>query len=315
MGVGRKGLLSFAAAAALLATTAPSAMGAISEFPVGTQDSQPSAIVVGPDGNLWVALTTASRIARVSPAGAVTEFTLPAGRGPTDLAVAGDGVLYFTEQTGDRIGRLNPTAGSDGAIQASIAEFAVPGAGSAPTGIALGSDGALWFTEQGSDQIGRLTTAGVITNEYAVPGLSNALTGIVAGPDGALWFTQRDASQIGRIDTAGNIIETNVAGVLSTPNALGDITVGPDGALWFTIPGVDQIGRIATSGALTRFATSPGAGAEVVPPARTAPLVHGGRRRQDRPYHDRRRRLSIHPAGPIRRAVGHHCRPGRRPLV
>ena len=45
------------------------------------------------------------------------------------LTVGPDNNLWFTENTGDRIGRLNPLAGSDAAIQASIAESAVPGAG------------------------------------------------------------------------------------------------------------------------------------------------------------------------------------------
>ena len=83
----RSWLMSCAAAAVLLATTAPAARGSIAEFPVGNQDSQPTGIVAGPDGNLWVAETTGSRIARVTPAGVATEFTLPAGRGPVDLAV------------------------------------------------------------------------------------------------------------------------------------------------------------------------------------------------------------------------------------
>jgi virginiamycin B lyase len=252
--------LSIAVGTLFLAATAPEARAAISEFPLGTSSSTPTGIVATPDGNLWVAQTSASRIARVTPAGVTTEFTLAAGREPFGLTVAG-GLLYFTERGGDRIGRINPFAGSDAAIQATITEFTVL-AGGAPTGIVAGSDGALWFTESGTDRIGRLTTAGVLTNEYAVPGAGNVPTGIAAGADGALWFTERGSSQIGRITTAGAITEFAVPGLTTQPNALEAITAGPDGALWFAAPGVDQIGRITTTGAQTRFLAADGAGIE-----------------------------------------------------
>ncbi len=250
---GRSRVLSLVVMAVImLGPLAPQALGAVSEFATPTAGAAPTGIVTGPDGNLWVAEARGSRIARVTPTGAMTEFTLPAGREPFDLAVSG-GLLYFTERTGDRIGRIDPGAGGDAAIQASVAEFAVPGAGSGPTGIAAGSDGNLWFTQPSADQIGRLTPAGTIT-EFAVPGAGSGPLGIVAGPDGALWFTERGSSEIGSITTGGVFAEFRVPSLLSEPNDLGAITVGPDGALWFAVPGVDQIGRITTAGEQSRFA-------------------------------------------------------------
>jgi virginiamycin B lyase len=253
--------LSVTVVGVLLAVAASDARGAISEFPLNSPSSEPTGIVATADGNLWLAETSVARIVRVTPTGAVTEFTLPAGREPLDLAIAG-GLVYFTERAGDRVGRINPTAGSDAGIQASIAEFAVPGAGSAPTGIALGSDGALWFTESGSAEIGRLTTAGVITNEYPVPGTGSGPSGIAAGVDGALWFTEQGSGEIGRVTTAGAVSEFIVPGLSTQPNSLGAITAGPDGALWFAASGVDQIGRITTAGAQSRFVVADGAGIE-----------------------------------------------------
>ncbi len=246
--------LSALVAAFLIGPATPTAMAAITEFPLPTAGAAPAGITAGPDGNLWMAESEASRIARITPAGVVTEFVLPPGREPFDLAIAG-GLVYFTERAGDRIGRLDPAAPN---IQASIAEFVVPGAGSAPTGIAAGADGALWFTQSGGDQIGRMTTAGAVT-EFAVPGIGSVPTGIAAGPDGALWFTQRDSSEVGRITTAGAITEFAVPGLTSRPNDLGAITVGPDGALWFAVSGLDQIGRITTAGDQTRFSIADGA--------------------------------------------------------
>jgi streptogramin lyase len=220
------------------------------EFSAGiTPDSAPAGIVEGPDGNLWFAEFAASRLGRITPAGVVTEFALPAGRGPLNLAVGSDNKLWFTENSGDRIGRIDPLAAD---VLASLVEFAVPGAGSAPNDIAAGPDGALWFTQSGSDQIGRVTTAGTMT-EFDVPGVGSTPAGIANGPDGAVWFTQGGSGQIGRITTAGVVTEftvpVNGAG-FSDPE---DITAGPGGHLYFTDFGRSQIGRLTTDGQFTQF--------------------------------------------------------------
>jgi streptogramin lyase len=219
----------------------------LTEFPVPTAASSPTDIVRAADGNFWFTEFGADRVGRITPAGVVTEFVLPAGRGPLGIAAGPDGLIYFAERTGDRIGRLDPLAGSDAAIQASLAEFVVPGVGSAPTDITAGPDGNLWFTQTASNEIGRLTPAGVVT-EFAVPGANSAPTGITSGPDGALWFTQSVSNEIGRIATDGTVTEFAVPGDASAPNS---IATGPDGALWFTQFGSDQIGRITTAGVVT----------------------------------------------------------------
>src|SRR3954447_11649052 len=95
-----------------------------------TAGALPAGIVFVPqDGNHWFAEFAASRIARITTGGTITEFTLPAGRGPLNLTVGPDNNIWFTENSGDRIGRINPMAGDDAAIQTSIMEFAVPNLG------------------------------------------------------------------------------------------------------------------------------------------------------------------------------------------
>lgn len=225
---------------------------AISEFPLPTASSAPDGITAGPDGNLWAVEAAADRVVRITPAGAITEFSLPAGREPLDVVAAG-GLMWFTERSGDRVGQLNPGAGGDAAVQASLTEFAVPGVGSRPTQITAGPDGNLWFSETGSDQIGRLTPAGIIT-EFAVPGAGSAPTGIVSGPDGALWFTQAGSAEVGRITTAGVVTNEFAVPSLEFPaTRLGSITQGPDGAMWFVDTALDHVRRITTSGAHSQF--------------------------------------------------------------
>src|SRR4051812_42437035 len=51
----------------------------------------PAGIVAAPDGNHWFTEFSASRIARVTPTGTITEFTLTAGSGPLNITVGPDG--------------------------------------------------------------------------------------------------------------------------------------------------------------------------------------------------------------------------------
>ena len=53
-------------------------------------------IVAGGDGNLWVAEEGRESIARVSPRGDVTQYTLGPGQYPQAMAASADGRLWFT---------------------------------------------------------------------------------------------------------------------------------------------------------------------------------------------------------------------------
>ncbi len=247
---------------------------------------QPDGITTGPDGNLWFAETGADRIGRMTPAGVLTEFplpavTVPAGStgpppGPTKITVGPDGALWFTGIPGE-VGRIT-TAGV-------VTEFAVPlvpppagsSAGTVSTeavllAITTGPDGALWFTGV-PGEVGRITTTGVVT-KFAVPDIPPpagspkgtastpaTLSAITVGPDGALWFTGVPG-EVGRITTSGMVTEFAVpdvpppagspAGTASTVATLTSITAGPDGALWFAgVPG--EVGRITTTGVVSEL--------------------------------------------------------------
>lgn len=155
------------------------------DFPIPTPFSDPSRLVVGPDGNIW--------------------FT-------EQGAVGANGSRQPTSPSPGKIGRISPNG--------QIAEFTTPGQNfpsrvSNPAGITVGADGNLWFTEysyltvdtmvqHGGNMIGRITTSGQIT-EYPIPTQFSRADGIAAGPagDGGVYFTQSPANfafgAIGRI--------------------------------------------------------------------------------------------------------------------
>jgi virginiamycin B lyase len=216
--------------------------GTVTEFPLAVDPnnplgagSAPTAIVAGPDGNLWITEAAGGTIDRVTPAGAVTAFPIPTpGSHPTGIAAGPDGALWFTEA--GKVGRI----ASDG----TITEFSATASGGQ---IAAGPDGALWFTEPTANRIGRTTTTGQVT-EFAVPTPSAYPTAITAGPDGALWFTERDANKVGRIGTDGTVVEIPLNAAPDNPFGLGNvpsgIVTGPDGAIWFTEMGTDKVARL-----------------------------------------------------------------------
>ena len=289
----RPGRIAFVRAAVLgIGLSAAARAQLITEFTAPVANSEPSALTLGPDGNMWV--FAAHEMLRITPDGVIMEFPLGVNRSVNFVTTGPDGNLWFTDEATDKIGRLttagvvtefpvlstNPglvgiVTGSDGALwfvegnankigrvttAGVVTEIPVPTAG-VPLQIAAGPDGNLWFTEFTAGQIGRITTAGVIT-EFPVPTANSQPQGIAAGPDGNLWFTETDASKIGRVTPDGTF--TEFAMRTPTDNAIG-IAAGPDGALWFTQDGANRVGRITTDGKVTDLpVATPDAGVDIV---------------------------------------------------
>ena len=217
------------------------ASAAISQQTAGTSNA-PLYLARAADGNYWHTQPAANRVARMTPAGTVTEYALPsAASNPFDIVAGADGNMWFTELDGGRIGRITPNGG--------ITEFPLPNTSSQPRGIAAGPDGNIWFTEIATARIGRITPQGVIT-EFDIPWTGAVPRGITAGPDGNLWFSDSGGLSIGRITPAGVMTRFPVSG--ASGNMRG-ITVGPDRNIWFAELTGNRIGRMSTAGEFTAF--------------------------------------------------------------
>ena len=140
---------------------------------------------------MWFAETLGNRVGRITPAGVITEFTLPVpGRNPEDITAGPDGALWFTERDANRIGRMT-TAG------VVTNEYVIPTAGSVPYSITLGPDGALWFVEFPSgNKIGRIDTSGSFQEHSPFPITTALRVTSWPGPDGNLWFTESNAPRV-----------------------------------------------------------------------------------------------------------------------
>ena len=205
----------------------------------------PFAIVAGPDGNLWFTEPARMLIGRITPSGAITEFsagTSP-GSNPMWITTGPDGNIWFTAAGQGLLARITPGG--------QITEIEATGGPSAGA-ITAGPDGNLWFTD-GLARLGRVTPAGEVT---AFSGVLDPFD-IAAGPDGNLWFTEHGRGRIARITTGATVTRFH-AGISSSPRS---IAPGPDGNLWFSEPFRDVIGRITPSGEVDEFChgISPGA--------------------------------------------------------
>ena len=222
----------------------PVPSGTVVEWSDATPNFTPRAIAAGPDGNVWYAGATPSNgvLARITPAGAITDFLLGASVRPAALATGSDGNLWLADSASNSLLRFSMNGTQAGAPLSS---------GSAPSAMSMGPDGAMWITDSGT---GRVTCANAAGSEasFAVPN-SVALAGIAAGPDGALYVTDSSAPFVARI-TSG--CTTSSSGVVSefplhVSSGSGGIAAGADGALWFTemLPGpAGALGRMTVDG-------------------------------------------------------------------
>ena len=217
--------------------------GTITEYNLGASKG-PRSLVVGPDGNLWVAFQTASTIAKVvTSAGSVssvTEYATTTGSaGPFGLCSDGTN-LWATLNTVSKITKIT-TAGS-------VTEYSTTTGSAGPFDCCLGPDGNVWFTEQASgiNQIAKITSGGTVT-EYA--SVSADPQGIAA-VNGELWVVLSSANKIGRYATSGSQIAEYT---ITTGSSSSRFITAAGSDLWFTESSGNKLSVIG--GALTTTKT------------------------------------------------------------
>lgn len=218
--------------------TARPAPGDVSLFPLPSGQA-PSYVAGGADGNVWFTITgftaPAGGVGKVTPSGAVTEFSVPSPLNtPYNITAGPDGNVWFTEIFGGKIGRVTPSG--------TITEFTV---GGQPTGITVGPDGNLWFVDMGLSSLRSITTSGVLGVQFG--GLNNPRE-VVTGSDGNLWVSEFNGGTITRVTPFGSMTRFPLPPGSFFPQG---VALGPDGNVWFTAS--DMIGKITPSGTITRF--------------------------------------------------------------
>jgi sugar lactone lactonase YvrE len=115
----------------------------------------PDAVTSGELGMVWFEDNYGNQraIGRITPHGAVKEFTHNLGTGlQDDITLGADGNVWVEQSMPGGIARIKP--------QGTITEFThglLPGAGSDGDQIVTGPDGNLWFSDRGAKAIGRVS--------------------------------------------------------------------------------------------------------------------------------------------------------------
>jgi streptogramin lyase len=244
-------------------TTAHAApFAALKQFKVPTSDSEPRAITNGSDGNRWFTEGTEfdaapAKIARITPAGAITEFTPGLADGCnfciiTDIAQGPGGILYITSN--------DPTV-----MRFDVATLSFDTPVQMPNTSALGGDVAVgatdaWITDSNNDVVWRYHLADGQFTSFAVSDPGD----VAVDPQGNAWFTQPGdvntpgASNIGRIDAVTGAVTLTPTTDGSTTVAPRNVTVAADGQVWFTARFTPQaVGRLdPSSNTVTLFPLS-----------------------------------------------------------
>ena len=262
-------------AAALLPAVATAAPAVNGEFAV---TEKPGQLTTGPDRNVWVVLGGAAKdLAKITPAGVVTEYDAADIAGAVGITTGGDGNLWVTMPSSvAKIDPANPTA----AVKFAIADLTdargitadtsgnlwaasgdklikIPTAapatytkttitGMGARGIARGTDGTLWIADFGGQRIVNATTAGVPTF-YATGGGPQE---VAIGPGTQIAYSNPTASpqSIGRITPGGTAQATDVP--MTDPFG---IVLGGDGAYWTSQFAAGTLTRMTTAGVTTKL--------------------------------------------------------------
>jgi streptogramin lyase len=198
---------------------------------------QPKQLTQGPDGNIWAAV--GGKVARITPAGGVTEFD-PAGIGtPKGITAGPDGNLWVTQSGG--VAKFSP-ADPNSAQGFSIAYIGQPQA------ITAGPDGNLWTAS--GDEVVKIPPANPATAGH------KKVTGLdargIASSGGRLWVVNRTGKAIVSVTPDFGTITPHP--VTAGPQ---EVAGGPNGQVAYTDPGQNphEVGRLTQgAAALKSFA-------------------------------------------------------------
>ena len=190
-----------------------------------------------------LALTIARPLnAEQGTAARITEYPVPAGSHPHDVAPASDGGVWYVAQRSGELGRLDPATGQVRHIKL--------GDGSRPHGVIVGPDGAPWITDGGLNAIVRVDPATEKITVFPLPSGRDGANLNTATFDkrGVLWFTGQSGIY-GRLDPKVGKVE-----VFDAPKGTGPygIAAVPDGTVYYASLAGSYIARLdSVTGAAT----------------------------------------------------------------
>ena len=217
------------------------------QFSIPVAANRPQWIAAGSDGNMWFTEQPGNTVAKVTPAGVVTECpAIPTvASDPRGIIGASDGNLWFTEFAGSKITRV--TTGC------AYTEFSTLFATDGPQLLTDRGDGNVWFTGNTGNHVGFQGLTSGVSGETTIPTPNSKPFGIAPAPDLNLYFTENAVDQLGRIPMLfGAITEVPLA-TGSAPSQIvrgpsTETTCGGGPCMWFTLFGTSRVARLNPAG-------------------------------------------------------------------
>jgi virginiamycin B lyase len=283
----RLALLTAVLSALLVPAAQAAPVGGLKQYKVPTANSEPGAITLGSDGNMWFTEGTSFTLAppklgRVTPAGTVTEFPIQCSDCILSDVVQGpSNILYFTSNDAE-LGRFNVATGTQ-----LLPSIEMPDIDVLAGKLAVHGDD-VWITDFINNSVWRYDIPTGVFTQFAPPTPGSSPNYVAVDNAGTVWFTEVGAGQIARLNPqTGAITEfpatsfpqgiavatdgqvwfaqrvtpqavlrfnpaTNVLTPFSVTNAgPQSIVAAPDGSMWFTQNTKGNIARITNGGAIT----------------------------------------------------------------
>jgi len=213
-------------------STAARATRTMTVYPVPTSAAALRRITTAPNGDMWFVEQDANKVGRITPAGAITEFTLPptttGGGWVYDLDVDAAGNVWVVWDQGRKVSRFHPNAPTQGVAWDLGAPYGEE--------IRVGPD-ATWVT-MSYDEDGILRIADNSANWHDnAPECDGALG---RGRDGAMWCQEFDKLIRVNPDGSGGVSRPLPADAIYPYS----VATGPNHRIWF---GRDSGGTMFTS--------------------------------------------------------------------
>jgi DNA-binding beta-propeller fold protein YncE len=214
--------------------------------------NSPSAMVVDPAGDVFVADTGNHQIVEVNAYGTASVLTIsglsPALVSPTGIAIDGLGNLYITDAdvSNSRVVKVS-SSGAGSVISTGAVVLA------SPKGVALDQAGDIFIADTGNNRIVEVTSAGS-ASVFAISGLTSPATlntpmGLAVDTAGNLYIADSVNNRVVKVasgGTAGTLVST---GELDPAlNAPSGVAVDRIGNIYIASTGSNNIAEVDTSG-------------------------------------------------------------------
>lgn len=213
----------------------------VTEYAIPVKDSFAVGIAVDYDHNVWVALSDAAKIARMTPTGEWRTLDIPdPDAQPRTVFVDSHNEVWFAEKVGNHIGHIDKKSWT-------LERWLIPTKMAWPLSLEEDNAGNLWFAEMRADKISRLDRQTKVITEYPLPVKSAPFKLLYDNENSAFWVSTVFASSVMRFDLRTHQVVANY----QTPSEgawVGGLDRDADSCIWFSEQFADKIGRLCIAG-------------------------------------------------------------------